>query len=320
MPIDTPVAIVVFNRPDTTRKVLSGIAQARPRKLFVIADGPRNDHPEDIEKCAAVRKIFDRLDWKCEVSKRYLDTNLGCGKGPAMGISWVFDHVEQAIILEDDCVADSCFFNFCEEILKRYQHDQRIMMVSGRSNLYDRKPRQYSYYLSRLPSCWGWGTWRRAWRYFDIKVRLWPSLRDTSWLSDIMLNSMEIDYWKILFDKAYADAGEVDYWDYQWAFACWAHQGLAVLPTTNLIRNIGFGEHATHTKSWADKRAKANIGNMAFPLRHPPHLVRDRDADRVRYQYYAQSMSSVNPFFQRRVAGKLSTLKRHLKRYVNGHA
>ena len=287
--MNTPVALIIFNRPDTTNQVLAEIAKAKPSKLYVIADGPREDHPEDVEKCSAAREVIEGVDWKCEVIKNYSDVNLGCGKRPATGISWVFDHVEEAIILEDDCVPHPTFLRFCEELLERFRYDERIMMIGGRSNLYDQERTQYSYYFSRLPSCWGWSTWRRAWRHHDMEINLWPSLRDTSWLLDILSDPVEIEFWRNIFDKAYTGAGNVNYWDFQWVFTCWAHNGLTILPTKELVSNIGFGEEATHTKSLNDKRANLPVAEMVFPLKHPPYMVRNREADELRFKYYGPS-------------------------------
>ena len=305
----TPVAFIIFNRPDTTEKAFDKIAKARPPKLFVIADGPRADNPEDIKKCVAVREIIERVDWECEVFKNYSDVNLGCGKRPATGISWVFEHVEEAIILEDDCVAHPTFFRFCEELLEIYRFDERIMMIGGRSNLYDQERTQYSYYFSRLPSCWGWSTWRRAWRHHDMEINLWPSLRDTSWLLDILSDPVEIEFWQNTFDKAYTGAGNVDYWDFQWAFTCWAHNGLTILPTKELVSNIGFGEEATHTKSFNDKRANLPVAEMVFPLKHPPYMVRDREADKLRFKYYGPSKRfNQRPSLFLRLSGRFSAV------------
>ncbi len=287
--MNTPVALIIFNRPDTTKQVLAEIAKVKPSKFYVIADGPREGHAEDVEKCSVARKVIEGVDWECEVFKNYSDVNLGCGKRPATGISWVFEHVEEAIILEDDCVPHPTFFRFCEELLEIYRHDERIMMIGGRSNLYDQERTQYSYYFSQLPSCWGWSTWRRAWRHHDMEINLWPSLRDTSWLLDILSDPVEIEFWQNTFDKAYTGAGNVDYWDFQWAFTCWAHNGLTILPTKELVSNIGFGEEATHTKSFNDKRANLPVAEMVFPFKHPPYMVRDREADKLRFKHYGPS-------------------------------
>jgi len=102
--MNTPVVLIIFNRTDTTKKVLQALRQVKPTKLLVIADAPRHNHPDDIEKCAATRKIIEQVDWNCQVIKNYSDINLGNKLRISTGLNWVFEQVEQAIILEDDCL------------------------------------------------------------------------------------------------------------------------------------------------------------------------------------------------------------------------
>lgn len=156
--LKTPVAFLIFNRPDTTRRVFAEIAKARPPKLLVVADGPRADHPDDVEKCAAVRAIIDGIDWDCKVLTNYSDINLGCKRRVSSGLDWVFDTVEEAIILEDDCLPHPAFFRFCEEMLNKYRDDKRIAMISGDNFQFGRKRTEYSYYFSRYPHIWGWAS------------------------------------------------------------------------------------------------------------------------------------------------------------------
>ena len=278
--MDTPVALIIFNRPDTTELVFAEIARAKPAKLLVIADGPRKDHPEDREKCAAARAIINRVDWECEVLKNYSGVNLGCGKRPSTGISWVFTHVDRAIILEDDCVPNPTFFRFCDELLERFHDDERVMQINGNNLQFGRKRTSYSYFFSCFNICWGWATWRRAWDYFDIEVKLWPSLRDTSWLQDIVKNPVAIEFWRKIFDESYKREGDIDYWDFQWRFAFWVQNGLAVMPNECLISNIGFTPDATHTKCSTHELANIESTAMTFPLRHPIKIERNEAAER----------------------------------------
>lgn len=78
--MQTPVAFIIFNRPEVTERVFAEIARARPRKLLVIADGFRADKPGGAKECAASRAIIDRVDWECDVLKNYSNINLGCGQ------------------------------------------------------------------------------------------------------------------------------------------------------------------------------------------------------------------------------------------------
>ena len=123
---------MVFNRPDTTKQVFETIRKARPAQLFVAADGPRENRPDEAEKCAEVRRIVDNgIDWDCKVHRLYRDKNLGCKIACSSAIDWFFEHVDEGIILEDDTLPHPTFFQFCEELLKRYRDDERIMLISG---------------------------------------------------------------------------------------------------------------------------------------------------------------------------------------------
>lgn len=285
-PMRTPVALLIFNRPDTTARVLAGIAKVKPAKLFVFGDGPRSDRPDDKEKCAAAREVVTRVvDWECEVITKFAASNLGCGRGPVAGIGWVFSQVDRAIILEDDCVPQPGFFAFCDELLEKYRDDERVMHIAGKTVQGRWTRDRFSYSFSHHPISWGWATWRRAWRFHDPAVSRWPELRETSWLTDIVEHPRAVAFFRELFDRAYERRGDVDYWDYQWAFACWAENGLSIWPNATLVSNIGFGHpDATHTLSGDDplttKDPKISREDGLFPLRHPTHVRRIREADR----------------------------------------
>jgi hypothetical protein len=279
--LETPVVLIIFNRPDTTARVFAEIAKARPRQLLVIADGPRPDRQGESERCAAARAVVDRVDWTCDVLTNYADTNLGCGRRVATGITWVFEHVEEAIIIEDDCVPHPTFFRFCHELLDKYRGDERIMHIGGSGFQFGRTHPPFSYFFSRHCPSWGWASWRRAWRHYDIGLGLWPTLRETGWLRDVVDDERILAHWRHMFDLAHASLDNVNTWDFQWTFACWAQHGLSILPWGTLVSNIGFREDATHTRRSSDQIANLSTSGVAFPLEDPPYVLRDREADRV---------------------------------------
>lgn len=275
----TPVALIIFKRPDTTEKVFEAIRQAKPPKLLVIADGPRADRPGEAENCAATRAIIDRVDWDCEVLKNYSDVNLGCGRRPATGISWVFEQVEEAIILEDDCLPSPTFFRFCEELLEYYRDEPRVMHISGSNFLCARQELKYSYYFSTYTFCWGWASWRRAWKYFDYKISLWPVVREQQLLSGIFDSKAEELRREKIWDSLY-QGKIIDVWDYQWLFSVLSQGGFSVVPAQNLVSNVGYRPDATHTKKVSKFRSNLSTSDMEFPLVHPPVMMRDFQADR----------------------------------------
>lgn len=263
-----PVAFVVFNRADTTQKVFASIRKYAPKKLFVIADGPRPSRRGEAAACARVRAVTEEIDWDCEVLRNYRDENLGCRRSVSEGLDWVFEHTESAIILEDDCLPDPTFFPFCEELLDRYRNDHRVGMIGGVNFQFGRNSIVESYYFSRHCHIWGWATWRRAWSLFDAGMTRWAELRGTDWLRSRVGSGTAAWYWKTVFDDcASRKRGSLSSWAVPWTYSCWKEELSAILPSLNLVSNIGFGEQSTHTVK-RNRFANMTTESMCFPLRH----------------------------------------------------
>lgn len=241
----TPVVFMTFNRPHLAREVLTRIAAARPPLLYHIQDGPRQDHPEDAACCAACIDMVNRIDWPCEIRRIHATHNLGCGLRIATGLNQVFAEVEEAILLEDDCLPGEDFFPFCERMLERYRDTPRVMHISGDNFQQGRNRTPYNHDFSRYAHIWGWATWRRAWALYDRDMKEWPAFRDGGGLASRFADPGEQAYWTRVLNRMHA--GEIDTWDYPWQFTCLLHDGVCVLPAANLVSNIGFGVDATHT-------------------------------------------------------------------------
>ncbi|MBC6611644.1 nucleotide-diphospho-sugar transferase [Hymenobacter sp. BT507] len=243
--LDVSVLFTVFNRPDTTQVVFERIRQAKPRKLFLAADGPRPNKDGEKEKCDEVKRIVSNVDWDCDVYTLFREENLGSGKALSSAITWFFSHVEMGIILEDDCLPDVSFFSFCKDVLEFYKDEEKVMHVSGGNLQCGIKRGSASYYLSKLPSTWGWATWRRAWKRYsfvffedsddEIKKVLTRTLKDEEY----------VNYFFNEFEKTKAHV--VDAWDYQWVYTLFKYDAICVTPQYSLIRNIGFNSRGTHT-------------------------------------------------------------------------
>jgi hypothetical protein len=280
MDLTTPVLFLVFNRPDTTRRVFEAIRRARPSRLFIAADGPRRDREGEVDRCAEVRRIVGEVDWDCQVSTLFREENLGCRNAPSTALDWFFEQVEEGIVLEDDCLPSPSFFFFCQSLLEYYRHDTRIMQISGLNVLSQWNRTGHSYYFSSYGPCWGWASWRRAWKSYDVAMKLWPEIRDKGLYEDFCQCPAEAQYRCELYDRVYR--GQIDtVWDYQWGFAKMINRGLSVIPVRNLVSNIGFSQDATHTVSGADSPyAEMATYQADTPLSHPPYVVRDALADR----------------------------------------
>lgn len=285
--LNTPVAFFIFNRPDTTQRVFEAIRKAQPLILFIIADGPRKNAPEDDKNCSEVRSIVDQIDWKCKVFKNYSEENLGCGVRIWSGLDWVFSKVERAIILEDDCLPHSTFFQFCEELLDQHENDDRIMSIIGTNLQFGNKRTSHSYYYSKFPSPWGWATWRTAWKRFDFHMKNWPEFTKKYDLNDIFYYRRTTIRRRTQFQCAYD--GIVDTWDFQWLFAHLVNSSVCICPNVNLISNIGWGSDATHTKN-DDIRARLDMQPIIFPLNHPDFVEINSEADRFLERLGIQSL------------------------------
>ena len=275
--LTSPVLFLIFNRPETTQQVFSAIRKAKPPRLYVAADGPRFDYPNEDEKCEHSRKIATNVDWDCEVKTLFRDQNLGCRLAVSQAIDWFFEQESEGIILEEDCLPDQSFFWFCQELLNRYRDDTRIMHIGGTNFQFGKKRTNYSYYFSRYTHLWGWATWRRAWMYYDEKLKQWPEAKQNEILLHWADNRRFIFYWKSLFEKA--ASGDLDTWDPQWIFACWSQNGLSVVPSVNLVSNLGFSKDSTHTQDVKSPLAYMSTKAITFPMEHPNHIVRHWKAD-----------------------------------------
>ncbi len=277
--LETPVLFLVFNRPDTTAQVFEAIRQAKPKQLFVAADGPRPDKEGEKESCEEVRKIATAIDWDCELKTLFRDENLGCGKGPAHAINWFFEQVEQGIILEDDCLPDLSFFNFCEEQLNKFAFDENIFHISGCNIQFGLRSTRDQYYFSNIPHMWGWATWRRAWNKYDFN-----SLKN--------FNRYNIDdYWIGEFESVLK--GDVDAWDYQWLYTIQINKSICITPSISLVDNIGFNKNATHTKKppdWYFFEEK----NYIKQLPNPNKVLVNKNADLLTMQLLNGNLSLKN--------------------------
>lgn len=279
--VNSPIAYIVFNRPRHTRETFETIRAQQPTQLFIIADGPRVGHPTDRDRCQEVREIVSNIDWPCKVHRLYADQNMGCKLRVSSGLTWVFEQVESAIILEDDCVPHPDFFTFCDELLDRFAHDPLVGVITGNNFQNGKKRGNASYYFSKYNHCWGWATWRRAWEGYQVDIPYWPAWKISADWTKKMPNPIERKVWTNILDRVWR--GEVDTWDYQWTAWVWRKGMLTATPNVNLVTNIGFGPDATHTV------AEDDIGGLATdslgPLIHPISIKQNVAADKYVFDH-----------------------------------
>jgi hypothetical protein len=274
--MNLPILLIIYKRPDTTAKVFEIIKKIKPSKLYIAADGPKSKTEE--KACQLTRDIVARIDWRCETKRNYLTKNLGLKKRMESAITWFFANEEKGIILEDDCLPDMSFFKFCEELLEKYKDDERVMSISGNNFLFGEKNVRYSYHFSRFNHCWGWATWRRAWKLYDGEMKYWSEIKRNGWLGSVLDSWISVKYWTMILDLVYKN--KINSWAYRWTYSCWLQEGLSIIPAENLVVNIGFGKNATNTKN-RSARVISRLAKIKLPLKHPRFLLRDSEADNI---------------------------------------
>ena len=256
-----PILLILFNRSDTTTKLINALREIRSINIYIFIDGPRKN-TNDVQLIRNVERVIESIDWECTVTKKISHTNYGCGLGPVNAIDWFFSNVEMGIILEDDCIPIPSFFMFCNTLLHKYKNNSSVFHISG-NNYSNPELVASNYYFSKYAGTWGWATWRRAWKMNDWSMKEYPKFLKNKQFDKTFKTHEEKVYWKKLFDSVYINFTE--YWDYQWFLTIWQNNAILIAPKYNLVTNIGFSIDATHTKSipvWYENINTKEIENV----------------------------------------------------------
>ena len=271
---NTPVLLLIFNRPALTERLLEVLQKAAPSKLYIAADGPRND--AETELCNATRSLFDNLNWPCEKKQLFRTHNLGCKQAVSEAITWFFEAEECGIILEDDCLPSLSFFGFCSQLLERYKDDERIGHIAGVNFQKGIHRGDGDYYFSRLTHVWGWAGWRRVWKEYDADISSFPLFESEQHVNNSGSHAPFAEHWiKYAFGAVYHH--QINTWDYQYAYLNLISNRLCIIPNKNLVSNIGVGESGTHTKD-AHPFQNQPLEEMNT-LTHPRFFMADTNAD-----------------------------------------
>lgn len=263
--MQTPVAFIIFNRPDTTQRVFSEIRRVRPASLYLIADGPRTEEEKALTD--ATRAIVSLVDWDCRVHKIYSEENLGCRTRVITGLNEVFTFEEEAIILEDDCLADPSFFTFCETLIGRYRYHDKVMHIGGNNFQMGALVGSGDYYFSGYSHIWGWATWARAWKMYRSTIAGEQQLLNHAIPAYCNYDAVQVNYWQGIYQGTLRPGYSA--WSYHWLFAIWLLGGKCIVPNKNLVKNIGFGTGATHTSGepgFYKKIILESLENFAPPV------------------------------------------------------
>jgi len=272
----SPVLFLVFNRPDTTIRVFEEIRKAKPAKLYVAADGPRGTKPGEDLECAKALSFLPKIDWTCQVKTLIRSENLGCKDAVSSAIQWFFEHEEEGIILEDDCLPSNSFFRYCDTMLDKFRDDTRIRHIAGCNLHRGKKWGEDSIFFTNQTHIWGWASWRRVWKDYDKGLTQYQESEISGKMKNIFADPFIVETWTQIFKEV--KAGNIDTWDYQLAFLNFLNNGLAINPNVNLISNIGFGVGATHTLSADSIYANLPLEEMDV-ITTPIYVLPEKQAD-----------------------------------------
>ncbi len=298
--------MVVFNRPGRARQVFARVREARPRKLYLLADGPRPSVPDDEAKCEETRAITGGVDWNCEVVTEFSETNLGCGGRIISGLDRVFEECDSAIVLEDDCLPHPTFFRYCEEALARFRDDDRVFAVLGGKYPCEPRALPYSYRFCRMFNSWGWAAWRRSWRSIDFSMAAYPAFKAERRIESYSRSALETRFFMNGFEQAWSK--EIEPWDWAVMFAAYTRRQLTIMPDRNLVSNTGWGAEGTQHKNPRHILANLPTFPMALPLTHPPEVAEDATMDR---KIYSMIGPLAGPRIGRSVRKRLRRLQRN---------
>ena len=291
--LEVPILFLVFNRLDTTILVFSAIKKIQPSKLYIASDGPRESRPEEIKAVNDVREfLLSNIDWDCEIFTLFNVSNLGCKKSVSNAINWFFDQEEMGIVLEDDCLPSQSFFQYCQELLYKYEHDQRIFLITGYNKQNEWKVTENDYFFSNLGGIWGWASWRRAWEHYDVNLSDIDHFISQDGFQKSLGNYLGDLKQHMIYNSVIRD--NVDTWAMQWGYARHKNNALTCIPSVSLIKNIGFGENATHT--FGDNLDGVVDHEITFPLRENHFIVSDESYDELLF---------LRPNFLSRIRNKL---------------
>jgi hypothetical protein len=283
----TPVLLLIYRRHALSLRVLDAIRRVKPIILYIASNAPNPEIPDDKSRVELTRSIISHVDWACDLKTKIYTDHMNVQDSISQSINWFFDNEESGIILEDDCIPDIQFFKFCQILLDKYKDNPRVWNICG-TNYQDGVNRGlHSYYFSHYTHCWGWATWRRAWKHFDINTTLWPLIKDESYFKSILPDCNERRYWTRIFDNVHYFNKPLT-WDYQWFFTCLVNGGLSVIPNSNLVSNKGFDNLGTNSSPGQKSGGQLLSVDTSYQLTsHPPFIARNNTADSYTfYKYY----------------------------------
>ena len=271
MNTSTPILFATFARPEYARKTFDQIKKEKPLTLYFYSNKARSEFPEEISKNEEIRSYINEIDWNCNLKTYFREDYVDVYTSLYSAFDWIFANEEQAIILEEDCVPSLAFFDYCEQLLPLYKDDIRIWLISGNNLIEDYNPNGYDYIFTRYAYQYGWATWKNRWDKLirgDVAFEL---MKKQKIFKQLYVTNQEANFQMAHAKKVYNSLS----WDYKWGLTIKCNGGFGIVPTSNLVSNIGIkGENnATYNKKVHSKQIlESNAYNIT---KHPEFVVPD---------------------------------------------
>jgi GR25 family glycosyltransferase involved in LPS biosynthesis len=310
-PITVPVLLVAFNRPDTTRTVFQKIREAKPQKLYVTVDGPREEKDGEVDLVNKVKAIVQDVDWNCKTYYLFHEKNLGAEVTVSSAISWAFENEEYAIILEDDIVAPLSFFRFSNDMLIKYKDDERIATVTGCNFTPIKTTNNEDYFFANYGHSWGWGTWKRNWEMFDLNAEVSDEHLKKDFLKKITNSKAEMNYYRKFFKRIKQNGPGNSTWDQIGFYVHRVKNSLSIIPRVNLTTNIGI--YGLHAKGLTEHHFRPYDENFVV-RKSPIEVIRNIEYDKHHFRTYINRKKSL---YQRIIHGFSRKFNLYYKRVKN---
>jgi hypothetical protein len=307
--IHTPILLIGFNRPEIIQQSFDYIRRARPEKLYIVIDGPREGRDGEVDLVNRVKQIVQKVDWPCETHYTFNETNKGAEVTVSSAISWVFEKEEFAIILEDDIIAPMSFLKFAQEMLIRYNDVERIGTVSGSNFTPLRLPGDADYFFAKYGHSWGWATWKRAWNGFNLNVEVPEDHLKLDFLKTITNTKQEAKYFQKRIRNIKEKGPGNSTWDSVGNYNHRINNRLSVIPKVNITSNIG--TYGLHAKGITEHHYRPFDENFVVK-KHPDKISCFNEYDIYHFKTYINKRPPFCKLALRKMKRVLSSEKRNL--------
>jgi hypothetical protein len=232
-----PIALFVYKRLDYLKILINSLKNnilSKKSIIFVFSDGWKNNR--DKEKVLNLRKYIANISGFRKVFIILRPNNFGLSKNIINGINFVLKKNKKIIVLEEDLKLSKNFLTFINSGLKIYENEKRIASINGWFFPLSSKKNIEDTFFIRGADCWGWGTWRRAWKKFDTDgQRLLNKIRKNK-LEKLFNFNNSFNYMKMLQNQINKKNQS---WAIRWYASAFLENMYTLHPKSSLVENTG---------------------------------------------------------------------------------